>query len=576
MHYGLDMIRALGTQRCCNLSLGMVRVSAIVRRTYWLTASTRRYSIKVTAADATKPQSVPPPRLRALPTLLAQALHMYKTEFPRDVAELSKIESLERLTHRANNRVKVGVVYSDYVSMHSKVVEILLADPLALENETWWRAITNRNRQTNHIFTHDTAFSTDGTNFQVPSPLLSAFYRLPYTQALQHFGKTVPAENNDMELVEINSSSNVDVNLIHIFINVVSDVAHAASSVPPFLKDQIVITVIDSDGFTPSSTDATPLKLDIANPNYLTKVNSKLYYKAINDFLKDPQNGTQFVDGLVGSNLFELSKILTLYLRTPILSQFYIRSIANSLQTANVRARAGLERVAASNPLDTAQFSELAHSELQYNMIPKTEAFFKHELSWWKMYLKNDNVEYDLKDFFNREFMNQSIERYNFVRGKIVSQLQSDGVAEYADADAAANPLLQMKNEVINERLPREVQPVVYSAIVESVLMYHIPIGLVALGAYGFLDFTLNLAVAIASLGLAAGFNHGSKKWEKFSHKWMRQLFEDIRVCAGYRCIENGLIKEFEIRRSDEEKLYKLRAEILSALDALTSEPKSK
>lgn len=554
----------------------MIRVGATVRCTNRFIASTRKYSIKVTAADATEPQSVPPPRPRALPTLLAQALYMYKTEFPRDVAELSKIESLERLNHRANNSVKVGVVYSDDVSVQSKLVEILLADPLALDNEAWWRAITNRNRQTNHRFTHGSAFATEGDNFKVPSPILSAIYRLPYTQALQHFGETVPAESNDMELIEINSSGNVDVNLIHVFIYVVSDITHAASAVPYFLKDQIVITVIDSDGFTPSSTDATTLTLDITNSNHLTKVNSRLYYKAINGFLKDPQTGTQFVDGLVGSNLFELSKILTLCLRSPVLSKIYIRSIANSLHTANGRARTALKHLVAMNPLDTAQFSELAHSELQYNMIPKTEAFFKHKLSWWKIYLKNDNVEYVLKDFFNREFMNQSIERYNFVRGKIVSQLQSDRAAEYADADATANPLLQMKNEVINERLSREVQPVVYSALVESVLMFHLPIGLVALGAYGILDFTLNLAVAIASLGLAAGFNHGSKKWEKFSHKWMRQLFEDIRVCAGYQCIENGLNRELELRRSDEERLYKLRAEILNALEATTNKPKSK
>ena len=49
-------------------------------------------------------------------------------------------------------------------------------------------------------------------------------------------------------------------------------------------------------------------------------------------------------------------------------------------------------------------------------------------------------------------FMNKSIENYNYLKGKI----------SLVDAEVIDNPLLKLKNKVINKRIAEEIQPFVY------------------------------------------------------------------------------------------------------------------
>lgn len=379
----------------------------------------------------------------------------------------------------------------------------------------------------------------------------------------------LPAEKNDIEITEINTTA-VDFSSFHLYVNVTSSIGRAVAfqSNHPATLDQIMVTVIDNSDFTPTSTEDSPVT---AEAGAIFKINSALYYEGVAKFLQlDVKAGTQYINALMNSNILELQKAIGWYLLTPVLSQLLLKSIYHECKSQEVSLDQLNSKYEEIKKSDIAKFSESFHSELQFEFIPLTKRFFHKSFTWWKLYLKNDNVEYDLKDYFSKNFMNQSIENYNFVRGKIVERLLEDNQINISkqslSASAGTNPLLQLKNEVINNKIPTEVQPVVFSAITESFLLYQLPISIISFAAYQYFDFTLNLAVALFSLGLVVGVNHLSKKWTSFSTKWMNDLFEEIRITLGRDCIEEGLVKELEERYQQQAQYSEIRASVIEVL----------
>lgn len=148
-----------------------------------------------------------------------------------------------------------------------------------------------------------------------------------------------------------------------------------------------------------------------------------------------------------------------------------------------------------------------------------------------------------------------------------MSKLQSDKFGEYDRESKVDNPISELKKSVTETRLSTEVQPVVFSAITEPLLMIQLPIGILSVLAYQLFDFSLNLAVALFSLGLVIGINQTSKKWETFTAKWMQDLFEEIRLCLGKDCVENGLVKELEFRYQNENRVTTARRDILQVIE---------
>ena len=185
------------------------------------------------------------------------------------------------------------------------------------------------------------------------------------------------------------------------------------------------------------------------------------------------------------------------------------------------------------------------------------------------MYWKNDNVEYDLKDFFGVKFMPRSIEYYNFLRGKIVLQLQSEKFASYTETseNAVGNPLFQLKNRVIQEDIPTQVQPVVFSAIYTAFFYYQLPLTVIGALAFQFFDFSVDSSIAIGLLGWVVGFNHASKRWETFTQTWTQNLFEEVRICLSKNCIEDGLVQEAGFRYKEEIDILKDKERIIDVVE---------
>ena len=68
-------------------------------------------------------------------------------------------------------------------------------------------------------------------------------------------------------------------------------------------------------------------------------------------------------------------------------------------------------------------------------------------------------------------------------------------------------------------------------------------------------------------LGLVLGFNQVSKIWTNFTEKWLNDLFEEIRICLGKECIEEGLLKQSNLQLDKDIKTTLLRQEILNEIN---------
>lgn len=65
---------------------------------------------------------------------------------------------------------------------------------------------------------------------------------------------------------------------------------------------------------------------------------------------------------------------------------------------------------------------------------------------------------------------------------------------------------------------------------------------------YQYFGYGANECIALTTLGLVLGFNQVSKIWTNFTEKWLNGLFEEIRICLGKECIEEGLLKQSNLQ----------------------------
>lgn len=481
---------------------------------------------------------------------ICKVLNNYKETFPDDQETNAVIEKYMNL--QESTMIRIGILYENAtIARSSKIIETILADPLSYNNKIWFEMINSRLRTQNNRFVYSSETLSGKENgefsFKIPSPLLSSVFRPKFT--------TLRTQMKDLELWEINDPSEI-VNC-HYYIVILDNIQGYFETQPESLNKIAMVSVIDNTDYSPTTE---MFETGTGKPN-LIKVNSQLAFQGIEKFLKfDTKATDEYLNSLKNSNIKQLSEIITYYLDFTNLNSHLVNDILNRI-SRSMSGVDSLERLYYDiKNQDIEEFSEHAHLELQYQFIPNTQKFFK-KLKWWKLYLKNDNIEYLLKDYFNNNFMNSSIESYNFVRGKIVSNIQRSS-ASYAENDIA-NPLLQLKNDVVTQRISLEVQPFVYSVLTKNLINYQVPISIIAFLSYQYFDFSSNSAIALALLGWVVGFNHISKSWEIFVNKWLRNLFEDTRICLTSQCIDEGLLKELISKYEKELALTNVKKEIL-------------
>lgn len=505
---------------------------------------------------------------------------LYEEWFANDIRTNSQLEKFSELYKKSPQDIRIGLLYdNETVLLNSKIVESLLADPLSSQNKEWFDLIAMRSKNVNNTFKSSAPDSdpilasakTKSDVYEIPSPLLSSKTHLLYKQAaIENIELSDFHVFNNIKLIEITNRfkiTNIST-YCHYFIYITNDISKKTEKYPKDLRDQILFTVIDNQEFTPTSNESTPLNYDELINHHVIKINSRKSFEGIVDFLEnDTKAATRYIEGLSNSNIFELCKFIYLYLNSGILSDKIRKAIIEELSIKTPRKLDdGLYQTLKTK--DLQDFSNKMHEELQNSFIPKTTNYFK-SLRWWKLYLKNDNIEYDLKDYFNEHFMNESIENYNYFRGQISSQLQQQKFGNYKIDSRINNPLLKLKNKLLIEKIENEIQPVVYTSLVQAFTFYQLPISILSFFSYQYFGFGLEGACALALLGWVLGFNHVSKKWEVFTRQWLKNLFEDVRIKLGRDCIDNGLLKELNLKYNEEVNLINVKKQVVKGLQKL-------
>ncbi|KAF5213267.1 hypothetical protein E0198_000784 [Clavispora lusitaniae] len=505
-----------------------------------------------------------------------EALRKYMRWYPSDTITQANIENYIEL-RRSNGPVDllVGILYeSDDVRSSSKVVEALLADPLAAGNSVWLDQIEQRDKSHSNLFIYKDApvtlalpdaYQRKVARFEVPSPILSGDYRPTFEE---QFG---PSPQNNLCLLEISDCVNASklAHVCHFFIYVTKQISSTADTLAKETRDKILLTLVDNSEYSPASVESSPVcfDMDFHVLHHAIKIDSVLAHDGIRQFLeRDTEAASEYFDSLKKSNIIEVSKFLQWFLRSDVLCQWQLHVIRSEIARDNI-LRETLESTREKLKATTiAECSSRMHADLQQKLIPETTEFFRKKLPWWKLYVKNDNVEYALKDFFGTHYMNKSIENYNYIKGQIVAGLRGQN-KNTSESFSAVNPLQELKSDLINKKISQEVQPVVYSSISSAFVYYQLPLSVLSLVGFFSFGIQLETAIAITALGWVIGFNHVSKEWHAFTEKWLRGLFEETRVAISRDCIDRGLMQELNRGFENASELAHVRSQVLQALE---------
>lgn len=475
-----------------------------------------------------------------------QCLTLYAQSFPSDTDSITLIDRYRDLgVGSSSTTIKLGVLYKNHTLKASRVLELLLADPLANNSRSWYYELVKRDRSKPTTIVHESsAIANSPGAIRVSLPVLSAKFR-------PHFLTQSLLPENDIEIYEL-ADLGTQASRCHALISVTDELNSENQVSDPSIKNRIILTIIDNKDYSPHSTESTPPTFHPTLTRSITiKVNSVLAHDGTElYYTRGASSAQEMAAKWRESNCYELVKAVAWLLRTQVLKPWLLQRILNRLQSqtlqqlSQVTQHALVERRISS-------YGETAHHELQFSFVPKLTHFFHSKLSWIRLYLRNDNVEYDLKDFFSCAFMPQSIEGYNYQRGNLVK------------VDSMANPLLNLKNNLVTDRVAREVQPVVTKILAQAFVYYQLPLSLIGVASYTWFDFSANAALAISLLGWTLGFNHVSRKWTRFLRDWTAGLSEQVRICIDRDCIKNGLLADFKAVNAHTWESLKIRDSVI-------------
>lgn len=456
---------------------------------------------------------------------------------------------------------------------------MLLAEPLSSGSQQWFNELQNRSRTKNNLVVHllapdshekfPDAFRRSICELAVPSPLLCGETRAKYLEAIPQLD-SVP---NNVLFLEINKPDEVLklIEICHFYIYVSADLSNLMDALPKQIQKKILLTVVDNTEFTPRSTEATPIVFRPEVAQHVVKINSLTLLNGIEHFFKyDVQGASTYFDSLQQSNILEVAKYFGWFLRTENLRAWLLALIKTEIATNKI-SEARIEAVYTDLKLQSlVECSRAMHAELQKEFVPQTDTFFASKLSWWMLYFRNDNVEYTVKDYLNTHFMPKSIDSYNYLKGQLVARLQEQKFAHYTENDRTQlkNPLQEYKTNLINVRVPQEIQLAVYAALSTAFVYYQLPLTAISILGYLFFGIQAQTAAAITTLGWVLGFNKVSKDWNDFSRTWLTSVYEEVRVLLSKDCIENGLLTELNLRYDAAQDLAKIKRQVLEELNA--------
>lgn len=424
--------------------------------------------------NTTKSSPLPPSSIKE------QIVNLQKIpqNFDNQLFVIDKSELLIQKLRHPETPIRIGLLGSKRSFLNT-----ILADPFA-SDQSWYDALLNR--PDGSLIKYSADYENFADCFMIPSPILE-------THNIEFF-----------EIKELNYSDDK----CHLYINFGEPI----------------------DPKYPTYEFKDNENVEIPETN---EINSKLAYEAVNLLKESPLNSTTYTKLYNTSNFPSFHDSLAKLVEPDFVISKLYSSIVKTLETQNVANSLTLKDIDAKDQAIRkfiSQWDENAHFEFQKHFVPYINRFENEQLSWWKLYYKNDDIEAILTNMLNTGFLNDSLKNYSYVRGQIDSftSYESRKVGS-VPPELAQNPLTSLKNEVIeNDLYP--IQNSAIKTLLMNFLGLQFPVVLVSTGGYALYDFSLYSMFGLGLLGVVLGFSNVSKRWIKEFEQFKTMLFEKTRL----------------------------------------------
>ncbi|CAM9019396.1 unnamed protein product [Wickerhamomyces anomalus] len=433
------------------------------------------------------PKSSPSTTIKTKPStptsIKQQIVNLQKvpTHFLNEYGVYEKIDLLIQKLRYPNTPIRIGLLGSEKTFLNT-----ILADPFA-SDQSWYESLLKRSNG-GSLFKYGENPEILSNNYTIPSPFL---------------------QTHNIEFLEIH---NIEYNDgCHLYINFGSPID---IKWPTFeFKD------VDSE-----------LILE-AN-----EINSKKSFEAINLLRESPLNSTIYTNLYNSSHFPKFNQTLLEIIEPSVIITKNFNSIIKILDhqsISNSLTKTDLELKTQKIQSLIKQWDEYTHYEFQKTFIPFINSFESKQLSWWKLYYKNDDVENLLIRMLDESgFFQNSLQKISYIKGQIDSfnanDLKNSELIEVSNR-LNSNSLTKLHNDLIsNELLP--IQNYAIKLLLINFIGLQLPVVVISSLGWYLYDFSLYSMFGLGSLGLILGFNNISKKWVNKIESFKQTLFEKMRI----------------------------------------------
>lgn len=426
---------------------------------------------------------------------------------------------------RHSSVLRVGIIPVLGSHRSSKLLDALVDDPI--EQTQWSRALANRPLTKDILVTQSSNFEfTETQNSLVSFP--------------------VPFPGDAIEYLEVNSLKDSWDHLKHCHLHLfVTDRLPANAPLSHFPS----LTICDSG----SPLGAPTSDLTAQNCQYrgeLLQINSESALRANAALQESPSNASMYTKLWNESGITELRSLL----KDPKIHEALKNSIISSCQEqiSEIEAKVDSQSLKDVSRSRTS-WSQDAHRELQGSLLPKVRDTLYHDLAFYKLYARTDDVEPALAQVLDQA-LSRSQNQMQYLKGRLGSSYEADAASNSTLKNALEPATLTLQNSALRTVLTS---------------LFGIQIPLVALSIVGafFGGFSWYSMGALASLGVVSGLKKIQNDWLKGASK-----YEDQVQVAALAYIEEAQRKLWDIKEEGHFQANEMRLRKESALNEAIQE----
>lgn len=467
---------------------------------------------------------------------MASKLFELKRLFPNRAWLHQRIDTLLS----GSDVVRVGIVpHASTRQQISPVLNVLVADPI--DDAKWFKPLEMRALTKDVFVTQSSAFN------QIAVHNSSIEYAVPFKGPPTVFVETSSATDSAEHLASCH---------LHLF----ASVHPAESLITPVPSEHPRLVVLDSSMLL--EMEETRGTLHTGSMSYTgdrITIDAKAARQAEDVLRASPANASAYNAMHKASNVPTLKKAV--FNAEKIRAALY----GSIINTCRKIVEEGEVNVCAlsKNTKDImklrADWAAHAHEELQGTLVPRLRDLLHHELAWYKLYYKTDDVEAIAAARVGASFLPETRNGLLYLLGRI------DTIATGTSADTCPQ-------QALAEAYDRTMQAVadLHNAALESVLAglvcVQLPLCALALGGVWFLDLSFVSMGSLAALGIVAGLRQIQSLWLAASQRFRSSVATAAR--EGIAGCEERVWDMFEQRVVQQKQLLREQAALLAELEA--------